>query len=106
MLAWLQLLPVCILAISVFFVPDSPYWLVERGREEEARQALLTLRGPHYDIEPEFAEIVNKKHAKEAVGRGVAETLASRVFFLPFLRGKISASTLLVPGTWELNLTR
>ena len=91
MVAWLQLVPVCILAISVFFVPDSPYWLVERGREEEARQALLTLRGPHYDIEPEFAQIVNKKHVKEALGRGVAETLCSRVFLAPLLRGQISA---------------
>ena len=91
MLAWLQLVPVCILAISVSFVPDSPYWLVERGREEEARQALLTLRGPHYNIEPEFAEIVNKKHAKQALGRGVAETLGSRVFLSPLLRGQISA---------------
>ena len=60
--------------------------LVERGREEEARDSLRILRGPHYDLEPELAEIVDKKRAKEAVGRSVMATLASRVFLLPFVR--------------------
>ena len=60
--------------------------LVERGREDEARASLRILRGPHYDLEPELAEIVDKKRAKEAVGRSVAATLASRVFLLPFVR--------------------
>ena len=60
--------------------------LVERGREDEARDSLRILRGPHYDLEPELAEIVDKKRAKEAVGRSVAATLASRVFLLPFVR--------------------
>ena len=60
--------------------------LVERGSEDEARDSLRILRGPHYDLEPELAEIVAKKRAKEAVGRSVAATLASRVFLLPFVR--------------------
>ena len=30
--AWLQLLPSTLMGISVFFIPDSPYWLVEKGR--------------------------------------------------------------------------
>ena len=64
----------------------APLRLVERGREDEARDSLRILRGPHYDLEPELAEIVAKKRAKEAVGRSVAATLASRVFLLPFVR--------------------
>merc|ERR1711892_1390362 len=76
----------CLQGISVLFIPDSPYWLVERGREEEARESLIRLRGSSYDIEEEFLEIVNKKKAKEERGRTVVQTLGSRVFFIPFLR--------------------
>merc|ERR1711892_990536 len=84
--AWLQMVPACLLGISVLFIPDSPYWLVERGREEEARESLIRLRGSSYDIEEEFLEILNKKKAKEERGRSVVQTLGSRVFFIPFLR--------------------
>ena len=84
--AWLQMLPACLLGISVLFIPDSPYWLVERGREEEARRSLSNLRGSSYDIEEEFLEIVNKKRAKEERGRSVSQTLFSRVSIVAFLR--------------------
>ena len=84
--AWLQLVPCALLGLAVCFIPNSPFWLVERGREEEARASLTTLRGPHYDVEEELAEIVNKKRAKEVLGRGVLQTLASRVFLRPFFR--------------------
>merc|ERR1712106_486193 len=30
--AWLQMVPAFLLGISVLFIPDSPYWLEERGR--------------------------------------------------------------------------
>ena len=84
--AWLQLVPCAALGLAVSFIPNSPFWLVERGREEEARASLRTLRGPDYCVEAELAEIVDKKRAKEVMGRGVLQTLASRVFILPFLR--------------------
>ena len=84
--AWLQLLPCLLLGLSALAVPDSPYWLVERGREDDARLSLRILRGPSYDLEPELREIIEKKRANEEVGRGVVSTLASRVFLLPFIR--------------------
>ena len=84
--AWIQLLPCALLGISCYFAPNSPYWLVERGREEEARKSLRLLRGPDYDLEDELAEIVAKKRAKELTGKSVASTLASRTFLRPFLR--------------------
>ena len=59
---------------------------MERGREEEARKSLKVLRGPDYDLEDEFAEIVAKKRAKELTGKSVASTLASGTFLRPFLR--------------------
>ena len=84
--AWLQLAPCLLLGLYMFFIPDSPYWLVERGREEEARSSLRRLRGPTYDVEQELGEMVAKKRKKEATGRSVVGTLCSRLFILPFIR--------------------
>ena len=84
--AWLQLLPSTLMGISVFFIPDSPYWLVEKGRLEDARQSLVVLRGSNYDVNDEFQEIVNKKRQKENKGLTVFQTLCSKTFLIPFLR--------------------
>ncbi|OAX36576.1 general substrate transporter [Rhizopogon vinicolor AM-OR11-026] len=40
----LQLFPALCLGIGMFFMPDSPGWLAESGREEEAAQTLSRLR--------------------------------------------------------------
>ena len=84
--AWLQLVPCALLGLATFFAPNSPYWLVERGREEEARKSLRILRGPDYNLEEELAEIVAKKRAKELTGKSVGSTLVSGTFWRPFLR--------------------
>lgn len=34
-----------VFAVLFFFMPESPYWLLQRGRREEARRALRWLRG-------------------------------------------------------------
>ena len=86
LLAWLQIIPCGLFGVSAYFVPNSPYWLVEQGRQEDAAIALRKLRGPNYDLAAELAEMVEKKRSKEEEGRGVARTLASRVFLLPFIR--------------------
>jgi MFS family permease len=39
------------------FIPESPAWLVTQDRPADARQALLWLRGEHYDITEEFHKL-------------------------------------------------
>ena len=85
-IAWCQVVPSCLLGVSVFFVPDSPYWLVEKGRYQDAKQSLVILRGSNYDVNEEYQEIVDKKKRKEEKGRTVLQTLCSKVFLIPFLR--------------------
>ncbi|HEX3804282.1 MAG TPA: sugar porter family MFS transporter [Solirubrobacteraceae bacterium] len=48
--------PGLILAISMLFVPETPRWLVEHGRVDEARKFLSRTRGAD-DVEEELKEI-------------------------------------------------
>merc|ERR1711892_39207 len=85
LIAWVLILPSLILGVAVFFVPDSPYWLLERGREEEAKKSLSRLRGKHNNIEIEFVEMLKKKRAKDP-NQSVISILFSNLFFQPFIR--------------------
>lgn len=80
-LACLYIVPT-FLAVALFFVPESPRWLLHHGKQLQARESLERLRGPHADranFEIEWAEMV----------RGVAEEkeTANSVGFLDMFRG-------------------
>lgn len=56
----LLILPV-VLAVGLFFVPESPRYLIVRGKMDEARRSLETIRGdsiPGDEIELEYVEMV------------------------------------------------
>lgn len=59
-----------ILAVGLFFLPDSPRYFVKRGRIEKARASLSSLRGqpPNSEyIESELAEIVANEEYERAL---------------------------------------
>ena len=49
--------PLIILA-GLPFAPESPWWLVRKGRFEDAEQALRRLAAPHVDVKPTLAMII------------------------------------------------
>ncbi|OHE95099.1 hypothetical protein CORC01_09623 [Colletotrichum orchidophilum] len=55
-LATIYVIPVC-LGVGLFFVPESPRWLVLDGRVDEGRKALKWLRPADANIEDEVTEI-------------------------------------------------
>ncbi|HEU5215456.1 MAG TPA: sugar porter family MFS transporter [Gaiellaceae bacterium] len=49
--------PGAILAIGMYFMPFSPRWLVEKGREDDARRVLGRYRDSEEEVEDEVREI-------------------------------------------------
>ena len=55
----LQCLPVLLVLIMLFFMPESPRWLLMNDRYEEAKRILLQLHTPE-EAEVELAQISNQ----------------------------------------------
>ncbi len=60
----LALIPSAALGIGMLFLPETPRWLVEKGRIEEAKSVLLRLRGPRIAA-VELADIQRTKSAEQ-----------------------------------------
>jgi len=52
----LAAIPAAALFVGMLFQHESPHWLVEKGRDDEARAVLRQLREPD-QVEPEIAEV-------------------------------------------------
>ena len=53
----LAVIPGAALAIGMYFMPFSPRWLVEKGREDDARKVLARYRDSEDDVDDEIREI-------------------------------------------------
>src|SRR6185312_7084385 len=71
----LAVIPGAALAIGMYFMPFSPRWLVQKGREDEAREVLERYRFEEDDIDGEIDEIkeVSEKEVplRALVAKGV-----------------------------------
>jgi sugar porter (SP) family MFS transporter len=72
-------IPGAALAIGMYFMPFSPRWLVEKGRDDDAREVLERYRFDEDDVDDEIEEIkdVAEKEfsLRELVGKGVRRML-------------------------------
>ena len=106
-------LPSILFLLTSFFLPESPMWLMKKGKVDEAKvmnagyylyynlstwvclqkknwiyfcqKSLINLRGPKYDFNPELKEL---EYLVKSKNTGVMETmkeLRSRTNVIPFI---------------------
>ncbi len=63
----LAVVPSIGLVIGMWFLPDSPRWLVSQSRQEEGKKVLRRLRTVA-DVDPEIAEMTKKVEKKGSAG--------------------------------------
>lgn len=65
----LSIVPAALQFIGFFFLPESPRWLIQKGRSQEAREALSRIRGGQ-SIDSEYDTIKTsiEEEEKEAGG--------------------------------------
>ena len=61
---------------TMFFMPESPYFLLSKGKEEQAINALQWLRGNNYDVQDELQQMKTILKEQEDIG-----TITPREFF-------------------------
>ncbi len=67
------------------FMPESPVYLIERGKEDEAKKALQWLRKTE-NVEAELKAKIESHHEQEEVGQvGLIGIFTNRIYFEPWL---------------------
>ncbi|CAL5089362.1 unnamed protein product [Urochloa decumbens] len=72
--------PGTLLVVGAFFVSDTPSSLVLRGRPDQARAALLRIRGADADVEAELKDIVRAVEEANRNDEGAFRRLFSRQY--------------------------
>ena len=76
-----------LMVLAMFFVPDSPVFLVQKGKMDEAKKSLTWLRGKNYSgVEEEIAEIEKAEKERNAPESKVSlsEIFTQAVYLKPF----------------------
>ncbi len=82
-MAWVGLLPL-MGSILIWTLPESPRWLVQERKQNEAAQSLRKLRQSN-DIESELVEIQEEETASNKKDLGIGEVLSSSEFRWPLI---------------------
>lgn len=66
--------------IGLPFLPESPVYLIKKGKEEKARKAIIGLYGKSADVDSILATIKKELHDDEAAFSGVSQTTWKAIF--------------------------
>ncbi|KAF5269942.1 hypothetical protein FQR65_LT05741 [Abscondita terminalis] len=73
----LAILPL-VFFVAFLFQPETPIYRMKQKREADARNALIRLRGAHYDVDSELQEIKATLEAEEKNKKPFTEVLKTR----------------------------
>lgn len=71
-------------ACLLYFMPESPPWLIRNGRNEEGMKGIRFLKGKNHDVASEFKEIVEQHTEESKSGLSFREIL-NPSFYKPLL---------------------
>ncbi len=78
-------IPLVLSMVAMFFMPESPVYLISKGKEEEAKKSLHWLRGTE-NVGEEIEVLKQSQKAQESTGRvGILGLFKSREYFEPWL---------------------
>ncbi|XP_031832720.1 facilitated trehalose transporter Tret1 isoform X3 [Nomia melanderi] len=66
-------------------IPETPGWLMARGRNEEAKESLLWLRGPGSTTDKEYEELCNSNLKRQESKESLTKALHMPSVWKPFL---------------------
>ena len=67
---------VCLL----YFMPESPPWLIRNGRHEEGMKGIRFLKGKNHDVASEFKEIIEQQAKESQSGFSFRELLSPSLY--------------------------
>lgn len=81
--SWLAILGavnVVAAACLLYFMPESPPWLIRNGRSEEGMKGIRFLKGKNHDVATEFKEIVEQQMEESKSGLSFREILNPNLY--------------------------
>jgi len=71
----------CVLAVALFFIPESPRWLMLQDRVDDSRKSLTWLRPDNTDVTPEIEDIQTaiRKESELTKGVGILDMFSNPV---------------------------
>ncbi|KAH9415336.1 Solute carrier 2 (Facilitated glucose transporter) member 8, partial [Dermatophagoides pteronyssinus] len=83
-LAGVSMIPTIVMMICMFFMPESPSWLMSKGKVTEATQSLRRLRGQNSDTDQEMRMLQQAEIDKQGGGFKLS-SYGSRPHLMPFI---------------------
>ena len=82
----LMILSPVLMSVLMIFMPESPYYLITKGKEPQAAKSPLWLRGGgSYNVEPEIKSIKEAVEEEKKIGSiSLLELVSVDVYWKPF----------------------